>query len=690
MQLLSALQRVITVTALTAAAICTTQTIGTQPVSAAGPGFTGVTPSRLLDTRIGNGAPAAPIGPGGTVDLQITGRGGIPDTGVAAVVLNVTVTEPTASGFVTVWPTGAGRPTASNLNFTAGQTVPNLVIAKVGASGKVSLFNSAGATHLVADVSGYYGTGSQLVPTVPARLLDTRNGTGGIVGPTSGTRDVLVAGQLGIPATVTSVVLNVTVTEPTSSGFLTIWPKGASRPNASNLNFIANQTVPNLVVVKVGVEGKISYYGSTGQHHVIIDVLGYTADAVAMTEILDRVDSTGYSTEATVPVNGELRFNSILFNSSFCSISNPHWTEYNLGRQWKTLAATLAFDDGRATAGSRMRFRILGDGAVLDDRTVTFGEAVDVTVNVDNVLRIRFEIVNANSNGSPCSRYPVFANVRLSPFVSAPFPGPLEYFPLVPSRILDTRDGLGAAQGRVGGGGIIELQVLGRGGVPATGVGAVVMNITVTEPEAAGYLTVWPTGVAQPLASNLNFLATQSIPNLVIVPVGAAGRVSIFNSFGLTHVIADVLGFYPGPISAAVGTANLTEILDRVDSTGYSTEVTVPVNGQLRYHSLLFNSSFCSISNPHWTEYNLGRRWNTLTTSLAFHDSSSTAGSKMRFRILGDGAILDDRTLTFGQIADISLPVTNVLRIRFEIVNANTSGTPCSSYPVFATPVLAR
>ena len=98
-----------------------------------------------------------PVAAHGTVHLQVTGRGGVPATGVSAVVLNVTVTAPTTSGFVTVYADGTALPGVSNLNFVKAQTVPNLVIAPVGANGKVALYNGSVCTvHLIGDVSGYY------------------------------------------------------------------------------------------------------------------------------------------------------------------------------------------------------------------------------------------------------------------------------------------------------------------------------------------------------------------------------------------------------------------------------------------------------------------------------------------------------------------------------------------------------
>ncbi|MDU0314735.1 IPT/TIG domain-containing protein [Phycicoccus sp. M110.8] len=246
-------------------------------------------PSRLLDTRTNLGG-AGPVAAKGTVHLQVTGRGGIPTTGVSAVVLNVTVTSPTAPGFITAYPDGATRPTSSNLNFTAGQSIPNLVVAKLSTDGKVALYNgSPGTTQLIADVAGYYLAGSVTSPggfqaLDPARLLDTRTNLGG-AGPVAakGTVHLQVTGRGGIPTTgVSAVVLNVTVTSPTAPGFITAYPDGATRPTSSNLNFTAGQSIPNLVVAKLSTDGKVALYnGSSGTTQLIADVAGYYLGASA-------------------------------------------------------------------------------------------------------------------------------------------------------------------------------------------------------------------------------------------------------------------------------------------------------------------------------------------------------------------------------------------------------------------------
>ncbi len=97
------------------------------------------------------------IGVGGVREVSVTGVGGVPATGVTAVVLNVTAVAASAGTYATVWPTGEGRPNASNLNLPAGDTRPNLVIVKVGAGGKVSFYNDAGTIDLIADVAGWVG-----------------------------------------------------------------------------------------------------------------------------------------------------------------------------------------------------------------------------------------------------------------------------------------------------------------------------------------------------------------------------------------------------------------------------------------------------------------------------------------------------------------------------------------------------
>jgi len=144
----------------------------------AGSGFTpSVNPTRILDTRNGIGAPVAAVAAGGTLELGVAGVAGVPSDPVA-VVLNMTVVNARAAGFATVYPCGQPRPTASNLNFVAGQTIPNVVIAKPGVGGKVCVFSDS-TVDVLADVAGFFPASSGFTPSVnPTRILDTRNGIG--------------------------------------------------------------------------------------------------------------------------------------------------------------------------------------------------------------------------------------------------------------------------------------------------------------------------------------------------------------------------------------------------------------------------------------------------------------------------------------------------------------------------------
>ena len=252
----------------TTAPTSATATAATGP---AGPQLVALPPARVIDTRTAR----APLAAGAVLELALAGVAGVPATGVDAVVINLTVTEPTAPGFLTVWPAGEAKPLASSLNFVRGQTVPNLIVAKLGAGGKVDVAVNAGATQVVADVVGYFaaGTGGGMgIALSPRRLLDTRSTNAALSYSKMAT---LVVTGLDVPANAGAVMLNVTVTEPTSAGFVTVWPAGTDRPLASSLNFVSNQTVPNLVLAKVGAGGAVQLYTHSPSAHLVVDLVGY-------------------------------------------------------------------------------------------------------------------------------------------------------------------------------------------------------------------------------------------------------------------------------------------------------------------------------------------------------------------------------------------------------------------------------
>ena len=274
-----------TVTDLSGLTASTSFTV-TVNAGVVGSEFTALQGGRLADTRPGEtttDGQFAGIGMrdgGSTLQLAVAGRGGIA-TDATAVALNVTSVGATGDGFVTVFPCGSDRPTASNLNFTANSVVPNAVIAKIGSSGTVCLFVSA-ATHLVVDVNGYFPPTTALHPLNPARVLETRSGLPTIDGQQQGigalvggsATEVQIGGRALVPVDATAAVLTVTVTEAAGSGFATVFPCGAAIPTASNINFVAGATLANMVVSKLGQGGAVCVFTNQGTH-LVVDVSGY-------------------------------------------------------------------------------------------------------------------------------------------------------------------------------------------------------------------------------------------------------------------------------------------------------------------------------------------------------------------------------------------------------------------------------
>jgi peptidoglycan hydrolase-like protein with peptidoglycan-binding domain len=369
--------------------------------AAATPSFQPIVPVRIMDSRAGVGTAAAPLGSGETRALAVAGQAGVPADAVA-VAVNVTVTQPTAASYLTVWPAGAAMPTASNVNFVAGQTVANMVTVGLGTGGQIDLFNFAGNADVVVDVTGWYTGGFH--PIVPTRVMDTRAGQGGATFQAGESRDLDVAAA-GVPAGAVGVVANVTATNATAATYVTVWPGGSAMPTASNLNAVPGQTVANMVTVGVGGNGHIALANYAGSTDLVVDIAGYYTDG---------------------------------------------------------------------------------------------------------------------------------------------------FHPVTPARIADTRSG--ACGVRLGPGETREVAVAGVAGVPAGPAGAVALNVTIVNPTAATYLTVWPSGAPQPTASNLNAIVG-TVPNMVTVGLGADGRVSVFNFAGSADVVIDVAGWFDGTggVAAASG-----------------------------------------------------------------------------------------------------------------------------------------
>ncbi|MDQ1250497.1 MAG: hypothetical protein QG597_4876 [Actinomycetota bacterium] len=235
--------------------------------------FTPLTPVRAADTRSGQALQG-----GWQLLVTIGGYYGVP-TNAAAVVVNVTATQPVGGGHLRVYPCGQPLPNASTLNYGAGTSVANSTIVALGTEGKVCVYSPT-KTHVIVDVTGFFPAGAAFTPRSPVRIADTRPGqpvafpAAKVPVPALGVLQVPVAGANSVPADAKAVVLNITATQPVGGGHLRVYPCGQPLPNASTLNYGPGASVANSAVVAPGSTGKVCIYTPT-QTHMIVDVTGY-------------------------------------------------------------------------------------------------------------------------------------------------------------------------------------------------------------------------------------------------------------------------------------------------------------------------------------------------------------------------------------------------------------------------------
>ncbi|MEU7570895.1 trypsin-like serine protease [Micromonospora sp. NPDC049240] len=236
----------------------------------------------LLDTRTGTGAPAGLRGANSTTDFPVLGVGGVPASGVSAVLVDVTAVSPTANTFLTVFPTGSTRPATSSLNASAGEIISTTQVVRPGPDGRVSVHNPAGSVHVVVEVHGYFtaGAGGGLVAVPHTRVVDTRDGTGTTVGkiPTNGSRTFTFTGGV-VPSGATSVFLDVAVVGSTSASFLRAYPEGGADAT-SVLDYVSGVTSQG-VAVKLSSAGRATFFNKGPAVDLVISVQGYVTAAAS-------------------------------------------------------------------------------------------------------------------------------------------------------------------------------------------------------------------------------------------------------------------------------------------------------------------------------------------------------------------------------------------------------------------------
>lgn len=218
---------------------------------------------------------------GSATELQVTGRGRVADD-AETVVLNVSTSVPSISGFVTVYPCGSRRPAQESVNYSLWQNTSNMVVTKVGAGGKACIYTSA-ATDLQVDVVGYTKSSSSLRPVTPARLLDSRidsvrtvDGKYWKIGrrAANSVAELEVTGRGQVASDASSVVLTVGAINPTAAGTLKVYQCGISSPNVISVSYLAGATTRTTVLAKVGTGGKVCIKTSQ-ETDLTVDVNAY-------------------------------------------------------------------------------------------------------------------------------------------------------------------------------------------------------------------------------------------------------------------------------------------------------------------------------------------------------------------------------------------------------------------------------
>lgn len=374
----------------------------------------------------------------------------------------------------------------------------------------------------------------------PQRLVDTREGRNATTSPiTAGCVLALRPAALAdLPTEARAVSLNLTVTNPTVAGYATVYPCDRGLPLASTINYRAGQTVANQVVVPLDGNGEVCVY-SLQRADVVIDLLGWFGGS-----------ASGAGSSAATPV--------VPTGERFAPLTPARLADTRTG---------LGGTAGPLAAGADLPVSVLAAGGVPAGQQAT---AVVLNVTATGTAANGYVTVYACGEGRPLASNlnpvvgldvaahvvaPVSADGRVCLYTLQPThlvvdimgwyggatPSAQAFEPLAPARLLDTRSTGGALAAQAPG---RPLVVTGVGGVPAgSGVKAVVLNVTATGADGAGFVTVYPCDDPFPASSNLNYAVGLDVANMVTVPVGASGAVCLY-SHRTSHLVVDVAGWY--------------------------------------------------------------------------------------------------------------------------------------------------
>jgi hypothetical protein len=471
----------------------------------------------------------ATVPPGRNTSLQVTVN---PSGGYSgSVCLSVSGVPGVTASFSPACATGSSTMNITNNGAAAGTYT--LTITGIDA-------NQVSKTTTVTLIVGPLAVASRYVPVTPCRIADTRNPAGPSGGPfLSGgtTREFDIPNSAcGIPSSALAYALNATVVPRGALGYLTMLPCGQSLPLTSNLNSIDGRVKAVAATVPAGTNGGVCAFASNDTD-LVLDISGYF------------VPATNPSALAFYPVTP-------------CRLVDTRLATGPLGGPWLVGSATRTFpilssscNVPAAAQAYSLNYTSVPKGFLGYLATWAEGQPQPLvsTLNAPTgTVTANAAIVTAGSNGDVS----VFVSndtdlvIDINGYFAPPGPGGLSLYPLVPCRLLDTRNPAGSPleldpagpAGTPPASGTLTVNVTSSGcGAPATAQ-AYVLNATVIPPGGLGFITLWPNGTPQPLVSTLNAIDGAVTSNMAIVPT-INGSVNAFAS-NPTQLVLDIFGYF--------------------------------------------------------------------------------------------------------------------------------------------------
>ena len=444
------------------------------------------------------------------------------------------------SNWLTVSPSTGQTPASLSVSINPS----GLAVGQYNSSISVDALGSGSAlipvtlTVTAASSGGGGGvTGLRFVPVTPCRLVDTRGPAGAFGAPALGAgvarAFALPQSPCGIPANAAAYSLNLTVVPSGLLGYLTIWPTGAAQPLVSTLNSVDGRVKANAALVPAGAGGSVSVF-ATGATELVLDINGYFVDPAVNPQSLAFYPLPPCRVADTRNPAG--------------SLGGPVLAA-GVGRSFPVLAANCGVPANAAAYS--LNATVVPSGGPLGFLTMWptgQGQPLVSTLNAPTgTVVANAAIVPVGTGGSVSAFASSATHLVLDIngyFAPAGAANGQRFFATTPCRLLDTRN----AAGEFGGPGLAAGQSrdyrlpLTACGLPASAM-AYSLNATVVPSTTLGYLTLWPSGSAQPFVSTLNALDDPIVANAAIVPAGTQGGVASFSTHA-TQLILDTTGYF--------------------------------------------------------------------------------------------------------------------------------------------------